>query len=257
MRDESRDPLTEFRRINLAGTQRLAQAASRAGVRRLVYLSSIKIHGEKSGDVPLSEDDVPAPAEPYAISKWEAENALRRVSQDEGMEVAILRPPLVYGPGVKANFRGLMDLAATGVPLPFASIDNRRTFIYVENLVDAIVRCASHPAAAGNTFLVGDGEDMSTAELVRRLRGAMHKPARLIALRPSVLRAGASLLGRSAAASRLLDSLQADITKIRTLLSWQPPFTAEQGLRVTCEDYLSSLAAGHRAQDRQSTGVSY
>jgi len=194
---------------------------------------------------------VSAPAEPYAISKWEAENALRRVSQETGLEVAILRPPLVYGPGVKANFRGLMDLAATGVPLPFASINNRRTFIYVENLVDAIVRCANHPAAAGNTFLVGDGEDMSTAELVRRLRGAMDQPARLIGLRPSVLRAGAALLGRSAAASRLLDSLQADITKIRTLLSWQPPFSAEQGLRLTCEEYLSSRDAGHRAQDRQ------
>lgn len=246
MRESAHNPLAEFRRTNVAGTETLSMAAAKAGVRRLVYLSSIKVHGERSGTAPLSEEDALAPEDPYGISKWEAELALRRVARETGIEVAILRPPLVYGPGVKANFQRIIGLAASGLPLPFASVDNSRSLIFLGNLVDAIARCLDHPAAAGETFLVSDGTDLSTPALVAGLRLALGVPSRLVPCPPSLLRASAGLFGKTAEASRLLDSLQVDITRISTLLSWQPAFSVEQGLRITCEDYLANRAGAEQ-----------
>jgi nucleoside-diphosphate-sugar epimerase len=247
MRESAHDPLGEFRRTNVAGTERLAHAAAAAGVRRLVYLSSVKVHGDRSFAAPLSEDDLPAPEDAYGISKWEAENVLHRVAQETGIEVTILRPPLVYGPGVKANFRRIMGLAASGLPLPFASTENRRSLIFVGNLADAITRCLDHPAAAGETFLVSDGMDLSTPALVAGLRHALGMPSRLFRCPPALLGAVATLAHKEAEASRLLDSLRVDITKISTLLSWQPAFTVEQGIRMTCQDYLAARGGMRKA----------
>lgn len=240
MRESAADPLAEFHRTNVAGTQRLALAAAQAGVRRLVFLSSVKVNGEATTASPFAESDTPAPADPYGISKWEAENALRGVAGEMGLEIVILRPPLIYGPGVKANFRRMLALAASGLPLPFASIDNRRSLVFLGNLVDAIATCLIHPRAAGETFLISDGEDLSTPDLLRRMRQAMGFPARLMPVPPSLLQAGGRLLRRKAEVGRLVGSLQVDSAKLRTLLSWQPPCSVDAGLRETCEDFLAS-----------------
>lgn len=234
MDDPSVDPLTEFRRVNVAGTEHLAREAARAGVKRLVFISSIKVNGEESA-IPYSEDSPAQPTDPYGISKWEAEQALRQIDSEAGLEVVVVRPTLVYGPGVKANFLNMMKVVQRGIPLPLASITNKRSLIYVGNLVDALATCATHPAAAGQTFLVSDGEDVSTPELIRRTASALHAPARLFSMPPTFMRLAGAFTGKSAAVNRLLGSLTVDSSKIRRELGWQPPFTVEEGLRETAE----------------------
>lgn len=229
MNDPAADPLAEFRRVNVAGTLNLARQAAGAGVMRFVFLSSVKVHGERGV---FTESHPPMPTDPYGVSKSEAESALRRLAAETGMEVVIIRAPLVYGPGVKANFRALMRAVARGVPLPLGAIHNRRSLVALGNLVDFIIVCMEHPSAANETFLVSDGEDLSTTDLIRRMGCALGRPARLIPVPESVLMAGAFLLGRRNVAQRLLGSLQLDIHKARSLLGWTPPVSVDEGLRL-------------------------
>ena len=231
MDDCAQDPEAVYRAINTDATLNLARQAAAAGVRRLVYISSIKVNGE-GADTPYRETDAPAPEGGYAKSKWEAEQGLRQIEQETGLEVVILRPPLVYGPGVKANFMRLMRLVERGWPLPLGAIHNRRSLLYLGNFVDAIRLCVEHPAAAGRTFLLDDGEAVSTPELVRALARAMGRPARLLAMPAGVLNRFGALLGRRAAMARLTGSLYVDSSAIRSL-GWTPPFTLQQGLAAT------------------------
>jgi UDP-N-acetyl-alpha-D-quinovosamine dehydrogenase len=228
MRETAADQLDEYRRVNVDGTVNLASCAAAAGVRRFVFVSTLKVNGEAGR---FTEHDGPAPAGPYAQSKHEAEVALRRIAKEHGFEVVIIRPPLVYGPGVQANFGLLMRVIARGIPLPLGAIRNQRSLIGIDNLVDFITACLAHPAAANETFLVADDEDLSTPDLVRRLARAMGRPARLFPMPSSLLRLGASLCGRRDDADRLLNSLQADISKARTRLSWSPPVSVDDALR--------------------------
>jgi len=230
MSDTISNPLAEYRRVNVAGTATLARQAASAGVKRFVFLSSVKVNGESGC---YTEADTPAPEDAYGISKHEAEMALREIAKDTGMEVVIIRPPLVYGPGVRANFLALMRAVSRGIPLPLGAVDNRRSFVALSNLVDFIVTCIEHPAVANETLLLSDGEDLSTTDLIRRLARAMGRPARLLAVPPSVLIAGAALLGQRDIAQRLLGTLQVDISKARQLAQWEPPTTVDEGLRLT------------------------
>jgi UDP-glucose 4-epimerase len=217
----------------------LARQAAQAGVRRFIYVSSIKVNGEQTlPGQPFTEEDVPAPHDPYSISKYEAEEGLRVIAQQTGMEVVIIRPPLVYGPGVKANFLNMMGWLHRGVPLPFASINNRRSLVALENLLDFIVVCLDHSAAANQIFLISDGEDLSTAELLRRMAYALGKPAHLIPMPISLLKVGAVLMGRRNMAQRLCGSLQADISKARTILGWNPPISVDEELCRTAQGFL-------------------
>lgn len=242
--DSAADPITEFRRVNTAGTERLARAAAAAGVRRFVFISSIKVNGESSQSVPFLAEDRPAPKSPYAISKWEAEQILRRVAADTGLEMVVIRPPLVYGPGVKANFLRLLQWVDRGIPLPLASVDNRRSLVALDNLVDLIVRCVEHPAAAGQVFLVSDGEDLSTPELVRRIAVKMGRSPKLFPFPPALLRYGARVLGKQAAVERLCGSLQVNIGKTKQVLAWTPPVTADEALERTVEWYRNGSVIG-------------
>lgn len=239
MHDESLNPMDAYRDINVAGTIQLAKTAAAQGVRRFVFMSSIKVNGEWTAEHPFTEADTPQPRDAYGISKHEAEQALREIAKETGLEVTILRPPLVYGPGVKANFLRLMQLVARRRPLPLGSIDNRRSLIYVENLADAIVACMEHPAAAGKTYLVSDSEAVSTPELVRQIALALGVEARLLSLPTSLLSLGAKLLRRDAEWQRIGGSLQIDSSKIRDELNWKPPFTMAQGLAQTAQWYHS------------------
>lgn len=243
LRETAPDSLSAYRRINVQGTLRLAQEAARSGVRRLVFMSSIKVNGE-STTRPFTEGDPPRPEDAYGVSKREAEDALARVAADSGLEVVVLRPPLVYGPGVKGNFLGLMNWVARGLPLPLASIDNRRSLIHVGNLADAVVKACSAAQAAGQLYLMADGEDVSTPGLARALARALGVQPRLLPCPPLLLRIGAALTGRQGEISRLTGSLQVDCTKLRRELQWQPPFTLEQGLAQTARWYLDSRRAG-------------
>ena len=233
MAERASNPLVEFRRVNVDGTLNLGRQAAAAGVRRFVFVSSVKVNGESTAaDHAFNAADIPAPQDPYAISKMEAEQGLRRIAAETGMEVVIVRPPLVYGPGVKANFAALMRAVQRGVPLPLASVThNRRSFVALDNLVDLLITCIDHPAAANQTFLVSDGEDLSTTDLLRRLGQAMNKPARLIPVQPSLLQLGANLLGKGDMAQRLLGNLQVDISHTRQTLGWTPPVSVDEGLR--------------------------
>jgi nucleoside-diphosphate-sugar epimerase len=237
MHDRAIDPLQEFRRANLQGTERLARQAAQAGVKRFVFISTVKVHGEET-TTPYREDSPLTPLDPYGISKAEAETMLRHIAEETGLEVVIVRPPLAYGPGVKANFLQLMKVVSYGVPLPFDSIRNRRSLIFVENLVDALTCCAIHPKAAGQAYLVSDGEDVSTAELIRRIAHALGKPARLFPFSLDVMRLAGKVLGKSSALDRVLSSLMVDTSKIRSELGWRAPFTMDQGLKKTAEWFL-------------------
>lgn len=242
MQDAAPDPLAEFRRVNVDGTLNLARQASAAGVRRFVFISSVKVNGESTQlGFPFAADDAPAPLDAYAVSKMEAEQGLREVALQTGMEVVIIRPPLVYGPGVKANFAAMMRWLRRGVPLPLGDIHNQRSLVSVDNLVDLIVTCLTHPAAANQTFLVSDGEDVSTTELLRRMGHAIGRPARLVPMSTSFLMLAATVLGKRNVAQRLCGSLKVDIEKTRRLLNWTPPLSLDQGLRKAAEDY------GHEA----------
>ena len=238
MSETSNDPLAEYRRTNVEGTRLVARAAARAGVKRLVFLSSVKVNGERTESAPFTEDDEPAPADPYGISKWEAEQALGEIAAADGLETVILRSPLVYGPGVRANFLKLLKLCDSALPLPVASITgNRRSLIYLGNLNEAVHRALTHDAAAGRRYLVCDRDDVSTAELVRRIRAALGRPARLIGVPPGCLDAGLTLAGKRAAADRLLGSLAVDDARIGIELGWTPPFTMSDGLAATVAWY--------------------
>ncbi|MFC1578380.1 UDP-glucose 4-epimerase family protein [Thermodesulfobacteriota bacterium] len=236
----SADPIIDYRKINVAGTKRLAQIAHSKNVRRFVYVSSIKVNGEGRVD-PYTEADQPAPVDPYGISKFEAEKELYSIADQTGLEVVILRPPLVYGPGVKANFLKLIKIVHRGIPLPLARVKNHRSMIFLGNLVDALFVCITHPRAVGKTFLVSDREDVSTPELIQKISFALEKPSRVFALPFGFLRLLARLTGKSETVSRLLDSLTLDSTKIRTELDWKPPFSMEEGLRETANWYLQAI----------------
>ena len=239
-KERARNPLAEFRLVNVAGAERLARTAAAAGVRRLVYVSSIKVNGEHSHESSFTEADTPDPQDPYGLSKWEAEQTLLKVANDTGLEVVIVRPPLVYGPGVGGNFLRMMSWVNRGVPLPLGSIRNSRSLIYLGNLVDALVTCVHHPLAAGKSFLVSDGDDVSTPELIRRLAQAMGRRARLVSFPPALLRFAGLLTGNSAEVERLLSSLRVDISSIRRELEWSPSFSMGQGLRETVSWYFRS-----------------
>lgn len=232
MDDPSADPLTEFRKVNKEGTEQLAREAVRAGVKRLVFISTVKVNGEES-TVPYTEYSPARPSDPYGVSKWEAEQSLRQVESESGLEVVVVRPTLVYGPGVKANFLNMMKAVSQGLPLPLASIKNKRSLVYVGNLVDALAVCAGKAAAAGQTFLVSDGEDVSTPQLVAVTARALGVSARLMPFPPMLMRLAGRVTGKNFAVDRLLGSLTVDSSKIRTELGWVPPFTMEQGLEKT------------------------
>lgn len=239
MSDTSSDLLAQFRHVNVEGTANLARQAAAFGVRRFVYLSSIKVNGESTERGRLfTAADTPAPEDPYGVSKHEAEQVLRRIASETGMEVVIIRPPLVYGPGVKANFQSMMRWLARGIPLPFAAVtDNRRSLVALDNLVDLIVTCLGHPAAANQTFLVSDGEDLSTTALLRRMGAALGSPARLFNVPIPALKLGAAMLGRRSMYQRLCGSLQVDICKTEEMLGWMPPVSVDEGLRRTAEEF--------------------
>ncbi|MGC8495189.1 MAG: UDP-glucose 4-epimerase family protein [Syntrophobacteraceae bacterium] len=232
MRDSVAEPLLQFRKVNVEGTRRLANAAAEAGVKRFVFLSSIKVHGESTGNGrgPFCESDPPHPEDNYGLSKLEAERALREVERETGMEVTIIRPPLVYGPGVKANFLNLVRLVERGMPLPLRGVRNQRSLLGLTNIVDLICRCLEHPGAAGETFLASDGEDVSTPELVRRIAKALRKNARLISVPEWLMRAGSAVTGRSKEFGRICGSLQIDSSRVRRLLDWVPPSTMPEEL---------------------------
>lgn len=232
MRDSHANPLAVYRKVNVDGTLNLASQAAAAGVRRFIFISSIKVNGEQTlPGRPFRATDTPAPEDAYGISKWEAEQALMQVAAETGMEIVIIRPPLVYGPGVKGNLASMIRLLEKGIPLPLGAIHNQRSLVGLDNLVDLITRCLDHPAAANQMFLAGDGVDLSTSELLRALADAMGRPARLLPVPASLLCLGASLLGKRAVAQRVLGSLQVDITHTRETLDWTPPCSVSQGLR--------------------------
>ncbi|MGE0190233.1 MAG: UDP-glucose 4-epimerase family protein [Steroidobacteraceae bacterium] len=228
---DTADRLNEYRKVNVDGSLSLARQAAADGVKRFIYISTIKVNGESTlPDCPYTPDSTPAPIDPYGISKYEAEEGLLRLSRNTGMELTIIRPPLIYGPGVRANFLQLLYAIAKGIPLPLNSIRNRRSMIALDNLVDLIVTCADHPAAANQIILVSDGEDLSTPDLIRRIARPMGRPVRLYPVPPSFLYAGAYLLGKRNVAQRLCGSLQVDIRKTRELMAWKPPISVDDGL---------------------------
>ncbi|MFN0315987.1 MAG: UDP-glucose 4-epimerase family protein [Burkholderiales bacterium] len=243
MRSERGDEFAAYRRVNTGATANLTRQAAAHGVRRLVFLSSAKVNGEGMTGRAYTESDLANPEDPYSVSKWEAERELAEIALRSGLEVAILRPPLVYGPGVKANFLRLLGTVQAGWPLPLGAIDNRRSFVYVGNLASAITACLKHPGAVGKTYLVSDGEDISTPELVRRLAREMDVPARLLPVPPSILRSAAVLLGRRAIFDRLCGDFSVDSGAIRRELGWTPPWSMAQGLAETARWYRSLSGA--------------
>jgi len=240
MKDTAADPQTEFLKVNLYGTSNLAQQAASAGVKRFVYVSSVKVNGEQTTvNCPFTESDEPDPQDPYGMSKWRAEQELQRIAKETGIEVVIVRPPLVYGPGVKGNFIRLLAAIDRGIPLPLAGANNVRSLVYVGNLVDALIACATHPAAAGQTYLVSDGDDVSTAMLVDMIALSLGRNSRAFHFPPGLLRAVAAMLGRAEQIDRLFGSLRVNDEKLHRDLAWSAPFTLEQGLFATADWYRS------------------
>jgi nucleoside-diphosphate-sugar epimerase len=238
MHETEADALAAYRAVNVAGTQRLAEQAAALGVRRLVFLSSIKVNGEQTAfGAPFLFSDAPAPEDPYDVSKWEAEQALWAVSAQTGLEVVVVRPPLVYGPGVKGNLLRLLRWVARGVPLPLGAVHNQRSLVGLSNLVDLLLRCAEHPAAAGQTFLASDGQDLSTPQLIRLMAEGMNRRARLLHVPVALLQAGGSLLGKRGEIDRLVGSLQVDNGHTQAQLGWIPPVSVEDGVREMARWY--------------------
>ena len=241
MNDVVLDPLEEYRNANTLATIHLAEEAAKAGVKRFIYLSSIKVNGEETlPGQSYSEDSTPAPIDPYGVSKWEAEQGLEKVCAQTGMEFVIIRPPLIYGPGVKANFQKLMGLVAKGLPLPLGALNNQRSILALDNLVSFIAEVVTNPLAANQRFLLSDGEDVSTTQLLKLIARGMGKSIWLLPVPAFFLRAAAQVLGASAAADRLLGSLQIDSSKARQLLQWQPPLSVEEGIAIAAKAYLKN-----------------
>jgi len=240
MRDRAPDPLVQYRRINVAGSERLARAAAAAGASRLIYMSSIKVNGDATVNTPFRESGAPAPLDAYGRSKWEAEQALSRIAAETGLGVTVLRPPLIYGPGVKGSMARLLRWIERGWPLPFASIVNRRSLIYLENIIDATLAVMYHPAP-GRTYLVSDAHDLSTPKLIRALARGLGKPPRLLAFPPSLLRLAGACTGQLDAVGRLVGSLQIDASRIGAELGWRPAHDPEQGLILTAKAYNAQI----------------
>ena len=232
MNNSAADLFSEYCKVTVSGSESFAQTAATCGVKRFIFMSTVKVNGEESAKA-YKETDKPAPGDPYAISKLQAEQRLREIATESGMELVILRPPLVYGPGVKASFLRLLKILDRGIPLPFANVNNDRSLIYLENLLDVIVTCINHPKAAGQTFLVSDGKDLSTPELIRLIAETMGRKARLFSFPPGMLKTMGKITGRSSEIDRLIGSLCVDSSKIRTMLGWKPPYSPEEGIRET------------------------
>ena len=236
--DKAVDPLTEFRKINTEGTLRIAKLAWKAGVKRFVFVSSIGVNGNFTKEKPFNENSIPNPTDLYAISKYEAELALQEFSKASGLEVVIVRPPLVYGPGNPGNFLRLLKLIKSGLPLPFGAVKNLKSFIYVENLASALLACIQHPIAANQTYVVSDGYDLSTPDLITALAKHMQRHPMLVPVSMTVIRALAKLAGKMGAIEKMISSLQVDSTKIRTELGWSPPVPVDEGIRKTAEWFV-------------------
>lgn len=239
LRDTESDPLAKYRTVNADGTLNLARQAAEAGVQRFVFISSIGVNGAESFQTPFTEKDIPSPCSHYAISKYETELGLLAIAKKTSMEIVTIRPPLVYGPGAPGNFSSLVRWLTRGIPLPLGGFNNRRSLVALDNLVDLIVTCLRHPAAANQIFLVSDDEDLSTADLLQRIGAALGRPVRLLHVHPVLLHWGARLLGKDDMAQRLLGNLQVDITKAKNLLDWNPPLNVDEGLRKAAEWYLA------------------
>lgn len=240
MSDKTVNPLAEYRKVNVEGTLNLAKQAAQAGVKRFIFISSVKVNGELTQlGKPFTELNLPNPQDDYGISKLEAEQCLLEIAQQTGMEVVIIRPPLVYGAGVKANFASLMRVIKKGIPLPFGAIYNKRSFVYVENLLSLIVCCISHPKAANQVFLVSDGQDLSTTELLKASAKALGVRLWLLPIPHKLIEFGAAILGKRGVAQRLCGSLQLDIAKASHLLGWKPPYTVEYGLKRTASSFVN------------------
>jgi nucleoside-diphosphate-sugar epimerase len=238
MREHPTDSIARYRAVNVAATRELARAAAAAGVRRFIFVSTVKVNGESTREEPFRCDGPSKPSDAYAQSKWEAEQALHEPGVAGGMEIVIVRSPLVYGPGVRANFLLLMQLVRSGVPLPFRGVRNLRSMVALDNLIDFLVLCTTTPAATGNTFLISDQHDLSTPALIRMIAGAMHRPARLLSVPESWLFGAATLAGKRRAADRLLGSLQVDSSPASLLLGWTPTVTVEEGIQRTVNHFL-------------------
>jgi nucleoside-diphosphate-sugar epimerase len=240
MADPDSDPLQAYRTVNVDGTIHLARQAVAAGVRRFVFVSSVKVNGEATTGRPFRADDVPAPVDPYGQSKCEAEAGLRALAAETGIEVVIVRPPLVYGPGVKANFLNLIRLVRRGLPLPLGSIANRRSMVALDNLVDLLMVCTTHPQAPGHTFMVSDGHDLSIADLIRMIANALGTPPRLVPVPAVLLMGGARLFGKGAVADRLMGSLQVDLDQTRSTLQWSPIVAPQAAINQTVKFFLAA-----------------
>lgn len=238
MKDSASDPFSECRKVNVMGSERLALAAVQYGVKRFIFISSVKVNGEENVRA-YKESDAPAPRDSYGISKMQAEKRIKEITADSDMDFVILRPPLVFGPGVKANFLKLIKTVDKGTPLPLASVQNRRSLIYIENLIHAIITCIQHPNAGDQTYFVSDDEDVSTSELIQKIASALNKSARLFPFPKLLLFILGRLIGKGPAVDRLIGSLTVDISKIKQGLGWKPPFTMEQGLRETAKWHLN------------------
>jgi nucleoside-diphosphate-sugar epimerase len=234
MKDKVSNPLEEFRKVNVDGTLALATQAAKAGVKRFIFISSIKVNGEATElNAPFTEQDPANPQDAYAVSKYEAEQSLLLIAQQTGMEIVIIRPPLVYGAGVKANFASMLRAVRRGIPLPLGAIRNKRSFVYVGNLVSLIERCIDHPAAKNQVFLVSDGHDLSTTELLQECTAALNVQSRLVPVSQNLIESFAAFFGKQSVAQRLCGNLQVDISKAHTLLGWKPPIPVADGLKVT------------------------
>ena len=232
LKEAALDPLAEFRRVNVEGTLQLAIDAAEAGVKRFIFLSSIGVNGVTTAvNEPFTENDQPRPHNAYAISKWEAEQGLQKIAAETGLQIVIIRPPLVYGCNAPGNFGSLMRAVRRGVPLPLGTVHNQRSLVALDNLVDFIATCITHTQAVNQTLLVSDGQDLSTTELMRGMAKAAGVPSRLVPVPVWALQAGASLLGKGDVVQRLCGNLQMDISKARSLLGWVPPVSVEEGLR--------------------------
>jgi nucleoside-diphosphate-sugar epimerase len=236
MNDTSADPLHDFRRVNVDATLRLARQAAEAGVSRFIFLSSIKVNGESTeGGTPFTSVSPECPVDPYGLSKYEAEQGLRALASEMGIDVVIIRPVLVYGPGVGANFQRMVVWLEKGIPLPLGALSNKRSMVALDNLIDLIVTCLDHPAAGNQTFLVSDDHDLSTTELLVAMGHALDKPARLLPVPVRLIWWGAALLGKQEVARRVCGSLQVDITHTRNTLDWTPPVSLAEGLKRTTQ----------------------